>query len=98
MVETAQYNGADAILYVNTTLSTEAGGFAETKIRVTVTGLAVKLKADEGYEIQLPPSQLKPVKPVNTELPGTDVVEIPEDTETSEVPAEPAPETASTEE
>ncbi len=74
MIETAQYNGADAILYVSTSLTEENASDSslstETRLRVTTTGLAVKLKADEGCTIELPPSQLPPKKVIDTSLPG----------------------------
>ena len=97
MVETAQFNGADAVLYVQTTVNVEDAAASimnnEKKIRVTVTGLAIKLKADSGYEIKLPPSQEPPKKVQNTTLPGTE-----EDFATVEATSETAAEDESAEE
>lgn len=63
MIELARYNGADAVMFVNTTVSTDTktGFEATTDINVKVTGIAVKIKADAGFVIEpLPEPEPEP--------------------------------------
>ena len=83
MIELARYNGADALAFVNTTVSTDTkNSFASsvTDITVKVSALAVKLKADEGYEIQsIPEPEPEPEPEVASEEPSAEESEVSEE-------------------
>ncbi|MBP5251073.1 MAG: hypothetical protein J6Z17_01510 [Treponema sp.] len=75
MIDVARYNGADAVVFVNSTVSiTKGEGFmADSTVKAKTTGIAVKLKADKGVVIELPPA----------------VIEVAPAPEPESVPAEP---------
>ena len=53
LIELARYNKADAVICVNRDIEVE-DNTKNTMITVKVTGLAVRIKADEGYSIEYP--------------------------------------------
>ena len=62
----AKYNEADAIICLKTTTEVKAAG-STSRIITRVSGYAVKIKADEGYEIKTPvvieePEEVPPVE------------------------------------
>ena len=53
LIELARYNKADAIICFNSLTETQRDG-ANTMFTTKVSGLAVRIKADEGYSIEYP--------------------------------------------
>lgn len=53
LIELARYNKADAIICFNSLTETQRDG-ANTMLTTKVSGLAVRIKADEGYSIEYP--------------------------------------------
>ena len=53
LIELARYNNADAVICVKTDSKIQPSG-ASTLITTKVSGLAIKIKADEGYTIEYP--------------------------------------------
>ncbi|MCR5284057.1 MAG: hypothetical protein K6D95_00510 [Treponema sp.] len=66
LIQMAKYNEADAIICLKTTTEVKAAG-STSRIITRVSGYAVKIKADEGYEIKTPvvieePEEVPPVE------------------------------------
>lgn len=70
MIQTAQLNGADTVLYVTTTTTTVPKSLSafsnESIITAKVTGLAVKIKPNDGIKIKLPEPEEQVIKEVET--------------------------------
>lgn len=71
MIQAAQYNGADTVVYVTTTtkiLPKSYSAFSsESIISAKVTGLAIKLKPDAGIQIKIPEPEESIIKQVEQE-------------------------------
>lgn len=71
MIQAAQYNGADTVIYVNTTTTIIPKGHSlfssKSTVTAKVTGLAVKIKPNEGIQVKVPASDEQVFKQVELE-------------------------------
>ena len=71
MIQAAQYNGADTVVYVTTTTKILPKGYSslssESIVSAKVTGLAIKIKPDSGVNIKIPEPEVSVVKQLENE-------------------------------